>query len=110
MVSSTAGDAPRKNSAKIAFLSANPREASPHEPSEIKLPDGLNNYAMIWIRNSGVLKIVEQGSIRTIDFSNPGSVTESTANENLSPEFRALTAPDHAVTLVSEPETVDNKQ
>lgn len=103
----TAGDAPRKNSAKIAFLSANPREASPHEPFEIKLPDGLNNYAMIWVRDSGQLQIVEQGSIRTIDFSNPGYVTESTANENLSPEFRALLPEGLLKTLPAARETDD---
>lgn len=86
----TASDAPRKNSAQIAFLSPDPREASPYEPFEIKLPDGLNNYAMLWVRDTGQLQIVEQGSIRTVDYSNPGSVTESNPNENLSPEFLAL--------------------
>ncbi len=86
----TAGDAPRKNSAEIAFLSGDPSVASPHEPFQIELPDGLNSYAMLWVRNSSQLQIVEPDSVRTIDFSNPSSVKESRANENLSPEFQAL--------------------
>ncbi|MBL8891242.1 MAG: DUF1549 domain-containing protein [Planctomycetaceae bacterium] len=86
----TAGDAPRKNSAQIAFLSQDPSVASPHAPFQIKLPDGLNSYAMLWVRNSSQLQIVEPGSVRTIDFSDPGSVKETQANENLSSEFQAL--------------------
>ncbi|MFO0978780.1 MAG: M56 family metallopeptidase [Planctomycetaceae bacterium] len=80
----------RTNTAKILFLSPDPKVASPHKPYEIQLPDGLANYAILWARNSGQLFVVEPGSVRTIDFTNPADVKESRSKLNLAPEYRAL--------------------
>ncbi|MFO1001610.1 MAG: M56 family metallopeptidase [Planctomycetaceae bacterium] len=80
----------RTNSAKILFLSPDPKVASPHPPYEIRLPDGLANYAILWTRNSGQLFVVEPGSVRTIDFANPADVKKSQSKLNVAPEYRAL--------------------
>lgn len=55
-----------------------------------RCPDGLDAYAILWVRGSGQLKVVERGSVRTIDFSKPDAVTEERAKENLAPEWEAL--------------------
>ncbi len=80
----------RTNNAKILFLSPDPKVASPHAPYEIRLPDGLANYAILWARNSGQLFVVEPGSVRTIDFTNPADVKVTQSKQNLAPEFRTL--------------------
>lgn len=80
----------RTNNARILFLSPDPKVASPHPPYEIRLPDGLANYAILWTRNSGQLFVIEPGSLRTIDFTNPAGVTESRSQLNLAPELRAM--------------------
>ena len=80
----------RTNNAKILFLSPDPKVESPHAPYEIRLPDGLANYAILWTRDSGQLFVVEPGSVRTIDFTNPAGVTESRSKLNLAPEYRSL--------------------
>jgi len=80
----------RTNSAKILFHSPDPKVESPHVPYEIRLPDGLANYAILWTRNSGQLFVVEPGSVRTIDFTNPDGVKESQSKLNLAPEHRSL--------------------
>ncbi|MBL8814298.1 MAG: DUF1549 domain-containing protein [Planctomycetaceae bacterium] len=80
----------RTNNAQILFLSPDPKVASPHSPYEIHLPDGQANYAILWARNSGQLFVVEPGSVRTIDFTNPADVKESPSKQNLAPEFRTL--------------------
>ena len=80
----------RTNNARILFLSPDPKVASPHPPYKIRLPDGLANYAILWTRNSGQLFVIEPGSLRTIDFTNPAGVTESRSKLNLAPELRAM--------------------
>lgn len=80
----------RTKSAKILFLSPAPKVPSPHEPYEIHLPDGLANYAILWARNSGQLFVVEPGSVRTIDFTNPADVKETRSKRDLAPEYRML--------------------
>jgi beta-lactamase regulating signal transducer with metallopeptidase domain len=80
----------RTNNAKILFLSPDPKAESPYPPYEIRLPDGQANYAILWTRNSGQLFVVEPGSVRSIDFTNPAGVTESRSKLNLSPEYQTL--------------------
>jgi hypothetical protein len=80
----------RTNNAKILFLSPDPKVESPHAPYDIRLPDGLANYALLWTRNSGQLFVVEPGSVRTIDFTNPAGVTELQMKLKLAPEFQTL--------------------
>ena len=87
-------DEHRTNKATILFLSEDVSKESAHRPYEIALPDGLSEYAILWRPNTGMLQIVERGRVRTLDFSNPDSVTESVAKENLAPELKAL-LPDH---------------
>ncbi len=88
----TKGDK-RTNSAEILFFGPDPKKESPHEPYNIALPDGLNSYCFIWERGSGTLKVVERGSVRTVDFSKPAAVMESRAKENLAPEYKNLLPP-----------------
>jgi hypothetical protein len=80
----------RTNNAKILFLSPDPKVESPHAPYEIRLPDGLANYAILWTRDSGQLFVVEPGSVRMIDFTNAADVKESQSKLDLAPEYRAL--------------------
>jgi beta-lactamase regulating signal transducer with metallopeptidase domain len=80
----------RTNNAKILFLSPDPKVESPHTPYEIRLPDGLANYAILWTPDSGQLIVVEPDSVRTIGYTNPAVVTESQPNLSLAPEFRSL--------------------
>ncbi|HUF60522.1 MAG TPA: M56 family metallopeptidase [Verrucomicrobiales bacterium] len=69
-------DASRTNKAVIAFLSPDPRVASPHAPYEIALPDGIGTYGIVWERGAGVLWIMEKEIVRSYDFSNPPQVQE----------------------------------
>lgn len=57
---------------------------------QIRLPDGLANYAILWTRDSGQLFVVEPGSVRTIDSTNPAGVTELQMKLKLAPEFQTL--------------------
>lgn len=67
----------RSNSARIAFLSPDPKVASPHEPFEISLPDGLESYSFVWERGTGNLWLVTKGVVRNYDFTNPSQVQET---------------------------------
>ena len=67
----------RSNSARIAFLSPDPKVASPHEPFEISLPDGLESYSFVWERGTGNLWLVTKGVVRNYDFRNPSQVQET---------------------------------
>jgi beta-lactamase regulating signal transducer with metallopeptidase domain len=87
-------DEHRTNKATVLFLSEDVSKESVHRPYEIALPDGLSEYAILWRPNTGMLQIVERGRVRSLDFSNPESITESVAKENLAPEYKVL-LPDH---------------
>ena len=76
LVSQTTTDAHRTNKAVIAFFSPDPRVASPHQPYEIALPDGIGTYGIVWERGAGVLWVMQKGLVRNYDFSNPSQVTE----------------------------------
>ena len=77
LVSSTVDSRKRVNSARIVFLSPDPKAASPHEPYEIALPDGLGTYGLAWERGAGVLWVVQQGLVLKYDFTNPSQVRET---------------------------------
>lgn len=83
----------RTNQATILFPDPDPEAARGPKPYEMALPNGLNSYAIIWERGSGGLIIVERGSVRTVDYSNPYAVKETRAKVNLSPEYRKLLPP-----------------
>jgi beta-lactamase regulating signal transducer with metallopeptidase domain len=77
LVSSTIDSRKRANSAQIVFLSPDPKSASPHEPYEIALPDGLGTYGLVWERGAGVLWLMQQGLVLKYDFRNPSQVQET---------------------------------
>ena len=77
LVSQTTSDARRTNKAVIAFLSPDPKVASPHEPHEIALPDGIGTYGIVWERGAGVLWVMQEGLVRKYDFSDPQQVGET---------------------------------
>ena len=66
----------RTNKATIAFLSPDPKVASPHTPYEIALPDGIGTYGIVWDRGSGALWVMQKGMVRKYEFANPSSVQE----------------------------------
>ncbi len=72
----TEGDKPRTNKAVIAFLSPDPKVASPHKPHEIALPDGIGTYGIVWDRGSGALWVMQKGMVRKYEFANPSQVQE----------------------------------
>ncbi len=67
----------RANKATIRFFSSDPKHAPPGKPYEIALPDGLLSYAIAWDRSTGVLWILQKGSVRKVDFTNPAEVKET---------------------------------
>ncbi len=77
LVSQTTTDAHRTNKAVIAFFSPDPSVASPHQPYEIALPDGIGTYGIVWERDAGTLWVMQKGLVRNYDFSNPAQVTET---------------------------------
>lgn len=77
LVSQITSDSLRTNKATIAFLSPDPKVASPHKPYEIALPDGLQTWAAVWQRGSNELWIMQKGIVRKYDFQNPDEVKET---------------------------------
>src|SRR5918997_2383838 len=71
LVSQTTTDTRRTNRAVIAFLSPDPKVASPHKPYEIALPDGIGTYGIAWERGAGVLWLMQEGLVRKFDFADP---------------------------------------
>ncbi len=67
----------RTNHAVIAFLSSDPKVASPYPSHEIPLPDGIASYALAWERGTGELWVVQKDLHRKYDFSNPNEVKET---------------------------------
>lgn len=81
LVSQTTTEARRTNKAVIAFLSPDPKVASPHKPYTIELPDGLMTYGIAWERGAGVLWVVQKGLTRKYDFTNADDVKETRYGE-----------------------------
>lgn len=67
----------RSNKAVIAFLSPDPKVASPHKPYEIELPDGLQTWGAVWQREANEIWIMQKGIVRKYDFQNPDEVKET---------------------------------
>ncbi len=59
------------------LLSPDPKVASPHEPYEIELPDGIGTYGIVWERGAGVLWVIQKGLVRKQNFTNPAQVKET---------------------------------
>ena len=57
------------NRATVAFLSADPKFASPHEPYSIELPDGLGGFAFCWVEDSKLLYLVRHDRSELVQFS-----------------------------------------
>ena len=72
----TEGDKSPTNKAVIAFLSPDPKVASPHKPHEIALPDGIGTYGIVWDRGAGALWVMQKDLVRKYDFANPAQVQE----------------------------------
>lgn len=77
LVSQRTEDRKRTNTARIVFFSPDPKVASPHEPYEIELPDGIGTYGIVWERGAGVLWVIQKGLVRKQDFTNPAQVKET---------------------------------
>jgi beta-lactamase regulating signal transducer with metallopeptidase domain len=67
----------RSNKARIAFLSADPKVASPHKPHEIALPDGIGAYGIVWQPGAGELWVMQKGLVRKYNFTDPARVKET---------------------------------
>jgi hypothetical protein len=81
LVSQTTTDSGWTNKATIAFLSPDPKVASPHKPYEIALPDGLLTWGAAWERGKGELWILQKGLARKYDFTDPDAVKETRYDE-----------------------------
>lgn len=94
LVRQTSAGERRTNHAEIAFLSSDPKVASPYPSHEIPLPDGIATYAIAWERGTGELWVVQKGLFRQYDFSNPNDVKETRFESDdmntLPARFRAL--------------------
>jgi beta-lactamase regulating signal transducer with metallopeptidase domain len=77
LVSQTTTGAHRTNKAVIAFLSPDPKVASPHQPYEIVLPDGIGTYGIVWERGAGVLWVMQKDLVRKYNFTDPSQVKET---------------------------------
>jgi beta-lactamase regulating signal transducer with metallopeptidase domain len=66
------------NEARIQFVSPDPTKRAPGKPYEIRLPDGYNTWAAAWVRGSNVLWVLQEGTVRGYDFTNPAEVKETT--------------------------------
>jgi hypothetical protein len=69
------------NEAAIHFYSRDPNAAAPGKPVALKLPDGYNTWAAAWERGATVLWVLQKGSVRSYDFTNPAQVQETTLEE-----------------------------
>jgi hypothetical protein len=67
----------RTNAARIAFLSPDPKVASPHKPYEIALPDGIGTYGIVWRPGAGELWVAQKGLVRKYNFTDPDRVNET---------------------------------
>ncbi|HEY3968438.1 MAG TPA: M56 family metallopeptidase [Planctomycetaceae bacterium] len=67
----------RVNEANIVFFSPDPKGAAPDKPHPIKLPDGDLTWAIAWERGTTVLWVMESGTVRSYDFSDPARVQET---------------------------------
>ena len=65
-----------QNKATMIFLSPDPKVASSHKPCEIALPNGNGTYAFAWDRDEGVVWLIEDGVVRSYDFTNLSQVQE----------------------------------
>ena len=77
LVSQTTTGEQRTNKAVLAFLSPDPKVASPHKPCEIALPDGIDTYGIVWERGAGALWILQKDLVRSYDFTKPDAVKET---------------------------------
>jgi beta-lactamase regulating signal transducer with metallopeptidase domain len=80
------------NEGTIQFFSTDPTKAPPGKPHDLKLPDNYGTWATAWLRGTTVLWIIDQGQIRSVDFTNPAAVTE-TPYEAGTPNFEKIPKP-----------------
>ena len=69
------------NEASIQFFSPDPTKPAPGKPHEIRLPDGYNTWAAAWVRGFSVLWVLQKGTVRSYDFTNPAEVKETTLEQ-----------------------------
>ena len=74
------------NEASIQFASPDPAKPVPGERHKIELPNGYGTWAAAWVRGGTVLWVQQKGKLRSIDFTNPAEVKETTLEEPASPE------------------------
>ena len=69
------------NEASILFFSPDPKADAPGKPVALKLPDGYNTWAAVWMRGGTVLWVQQKSGIRSYDFTNPAQVKETNLEE-----------------------------
>lgn len=77
LISQITTDKQRTNTAHIAFLSPDPKAASPHKPHEIALPDGIGTYGIVWQPGAGELWVMQKGLVRKYNFTDSAKVQET---------------------------------
>ena len=69
------------NEASIQFFSSDPAKRPPAKPRLIYLPNGYGTWAAAWERGSSVLWVMEKGSVRRFDFTDPADIKETTIDQ-----------------------------
>jgi beta-lactamase regulating signal transducer with metallopeptidase domain len=69
------------NEGSIQFFSSDLTRPAPGKPHEIRLPDGYNTWAAAWVRGSNMLWVLQEGTVRRYDFTNPADVKETTLQQ-----------------------------
>ena len=69
------------NEARISFSPADATRPAPRESHKIQLPDGYNTWAAAWMRGGTVLWVMQRGSVRSYDFTDPAQVRETAFEE-----------------------------
>jgi len=67
----------RVNEARIVFYSPTGTTEPRGKPHDIKLPDGRLTWAIAWERGGTVLRVRQEGTVRSYDFTNPAQVKET---------------------------------
>ena len=77
----------RTNEAQILFEAAEATGKLPPAPHKLEVPDGWGTWAIVCRPTDGYFYLLHKGTVRKIDYSKPGNVTDTPAND-LPAEFR----------------------
>lgn len=74
------------NEARIQFFSQDLTKPPPGKSYELKLADGYGTWAAAWVRGETVLWLLQKGTVRSYDFSDPTQVKEMVVEEGKAPK------------------------